>query len=34
MSIKNLANIGQERYLKISIVNEVFPGLWVGKAVF
>jgi hypothetical protein len=33
MSIKILANIGQEGYFKISIVNGVFAGFWVGKAI-
>jgi hypothetical protein len=34
MTIKILANIGQERYFQISAVNGVFAGLWVGKAIF
>jgi hypothetical protein len=34
MTIKILADIGQERYFQISGVNGVFAGLWVGKAIF
>ena len=34
MSMKILANIGQETYFQISGVNNVFAGLWVGKAIF
>jgi len=33
MSMKILANIGQERYFQISGANGVFVGLWVGKAI-
>ena len=32
--MKILANIGQERYFQISVVNGVFGRLWVGKANF
>ena len=32
--MKILATIGQERYFQILGANEVFAGLWVGKAIF
>ena len=34
MSMKILANMGQEKYFQISGVNGFFAGLWVGKAIF
>ena len=34
MSMKILANIGQERYFQIPGVNGVFAGFWAGKAIF